>query len=279
MRELKSILIENNFRFDKRLGQNFITDTNLLKAIVADSGVSKDSDVIEVGAGGGTLTRELSLSAKKVYAYEIDKNLKPVLAETLKDIENVELNFNDIMKEEISDIERNMQEGYYLVANLPYYITTPLIMKFIENAKKLKSMTVMVQKEVAERLCAKAGGKDYGSVTVAIDFCGGAKIMRYVSRNIFYPVPNVDSAIIRIDIKNDIFDVKDKDLFYKLYRCAFAMRRKTLLNNMLSVFDLNRQQIEKLITGCGYDVNIRGETLSASDFVNLSNKIYNFLNN
>ena len=270
MRELKTILSENKFRFDKSLGQNFITDVNLLRAIVGDSKIDKNSCVIEIGAGGGTLTREIALCAKKVYAYEIDLNLKPILAETLRGLDNVELRFYDILKQNLAEVENEINEEYHVIANLPYYITTPLIIYFIENSQKLKSMTVMVQKEVAQRLCAKAGSKNYGSVTVAVDFCGGAHLTRNVSREVFFPVPNVDSAIVKIYINRGCVPVKNKDLFYRLYRSAFAMRRKTLLNNIISAFNTDKVTVAKLLTDNGFNADIRGERLSAKDFAKLA---------
>lgn len=273
MNELKDILQKHNFKFNKNLGQNFITDTNLLQAIVKDSKVDKRTVVVEIGAGGGTLTREIAKVSKKVYAYEIDENLKPILKTTLKDFDNVELNFTDILKKDIKQTEKEINEEYIVIANLPYYITTPLILYFIENSKNCKSLTVMVQKEVALRLCAKAGSKEYGSITVAVDFNGGAKILRTVSKNLFYPVPKVDSAVVKIDINRNNINVKDKDNFYKLYRCAFSMRRKTLVNNISKAFNINKITATKLLINSGFSADIRGEKLSAKDFATISDNM------
>lgn len=277
MSDLKSILRSVGFQFDKRLGQNFITDANLLKAIVNGSGIGSLDTVVEIGTGAGTLTREIAKAAKKVISYEIDEALKPVLGFTLEGLDNVELRFYDILKRDLAEEEKSLGDEYFLIANLPYYITTPLILTFLENSKKLKSMTVMVQKEVADRLCAKPGSKDYGSLTVAVDYRGGAKITRNVSRKMFYPVPNVDSAVVRIDVERNKYPVTDEAFFIKLYRSAFAMRRKTLLNNLLASFDITKEQALTALSQSGFSENLRGETLSAADFVKLSDNLLNIL--
>lgn len=277
MSDLKSILRSVGFQFDKRLGQNFITDANLLKAIVNGSGIGSSDTVVEIGTGAGTLTREIAKAAKKVISYEIDEALKPVLGFTLEGLDNVELRFYDILKRDLAEEEKSLGDEYFLIANLPYYITTPLILTFLENSKKLKSMTVMVQKEVADRLCAKPGSKDYGSLTVAVDYRGGAKITRHVSRKMFYPVPNVDSAVVRIDVERNKYPVTDEAFFIKLYRSAFAMRRKTLLNNLLASFDITKEQALTALSQSGFSENLRGETLSAADFVKLSNNLLKIL--
>ncbi len=273
MADLKGALDKYGFKFKKSLGQNFISDTNLLRAIVADSGADADSAVIEIGAGAGTLTREIAQRVKKVYSYEIDKSLRPVISETLSGINNARIIFEDILKQDIKETEAQMGEKYSVIANLPYYITTAVILHFIENAENCLSLTVMVQKEVAERLCAKAGSPEYGSITVAVDFAGGARITRAVPAAMFYPRPQVDSAVVRIDINKGHIQVKDKEQFYRLYRCAFAMRRKTLANNINSAFNIDKTAAESIINGCGFPKDIRGERLSAKDFARLSDAL------
>lgn len=260
-------------KFKKSLGQNFITDTNLLNWIVAASGAGSDSAVLEIGAGSGTLTAVLAAKVKRVVAFEIDTELKDTLWQRLGDFDNVTIIFKDILKQDIAELENMLGGEYYIVSNLPYYITTPAIMRFLENSTRLKSMTLTVQKEVALRLCAESGSPDYGAITVAVDFYGGAKLLKNISRTLFYPVPNVDSAVIRIDINRSSIKVKDEALFKKLYKAAFAMRRKTLANNMAASFNISRQHAEEVILSCGFVKDIRGEKLSARDFAALSDRL------
>ena len=267
------ILKENNFQFNKKFGQNFIFDTNLLSAIVSDAGVDKDTIVLEIGPGAGTLTHKLCEKANKVVSYEIDTNLRPILEENLKDCDNSEIVFGDIMKQKTSDIEAKLGGEYVLVANLPYYITTPIIFKFLEEATNLKSITIMVQKEVAERICAKHNTEDYGAITVQIGAIATAKITRIVKRNMFKPAPNVDSAVVRIDFNLNKYDISNLDLFKKVVTCAFAMRRKTLSNNLKSSFSLSADKVSTLIETCGFKSDIRGEALSIEEFVTLSNEL------
>ena len=249
----------------KRFGQNFLKDANLLDAIVRDAGVEKDDEVLEIGAGAGALTKALNKTAKHIVSYEIDRDLKDGLLNL--NLNNVEFVFCDILKEDMAEIEKRFDGEYKLVANLPYYITTPIIFKFLEEAKKLTSMTIMVQKEVAQRLVAKQG-KEYGILSVMIAFYGEAKIMRTVGRKMFYPVPNVDSAIVRIDIDPKKFKGIDRQKFSALVKSAFAMRRKTLGNNLLKVFDKSILNIDEKLLNC------RAENLSVEEFINLYKAIY-----
>ena len=211
--------------------------------------------------------------ASKVVAYEIDENLRPVLNHNLKDCNNVKVIFQDIMKADIKEIEAQFDGKYTIVANLPYYITTPIIFKFLENATNLEKLVIMVQYEVAERLVAKANTSNYGAITVAIDSVGTANITRKVKRNMFVPAPNVDSAIVTIEFNKNKFDVKDKLVLDRLIKSAFAMRRKTLANNLKKDFGLTGEQISSMLTQCGLDVNIRGEALNTEQFVKLANMI------
>lgn len=259
----------NGFKFKHALGQNFITDTNLLKAIVTDSGITSSSEVLEIGAGAGTLTRQICCVAKKVVSYEVDNDLKDILSNLENEMENLEVVFNDVMKVPLDEIEKDFS-FYSLVANLPYYITTPILFKFLES-KKIKSICVMVQKEVADRMVAKPDTKDYGTITPIIDFYGRAEIKRIVSRNMFTPAPNVDSAIVTI-----AFDKRydcDEEIFKKVVHSAFAMRRKTLVNNLMKSFALKREQVENILASCELDKNVRGEKLSTEDFVLLASKL------
>ena len=216
--------------------------------------------------------------AKKVYSYEIDNNLKPILSETLAKYDNLDLTFKDIMKEDISQLEDRIGEDYVIVANLPYYITTPIIFLFLDNAKRLKSMNIMVQLEVAERITAKCNTAEYGAITPSIDYRADASIIKKVGRHMFTPAPNVDSAIVKIDFK-DKYDILDRATLEKTIKSAFAMRRKTLYNNLKSTFGLPKETIENVMTECGLSLNIRGEALDTKTFVILSNAIYKSIKN
>lgn len=269
------ILNKYDFKFNKAYGQNFIFDTNFLRSIVEDV-VDNDNIVLEIGPGAGTLTSIICEKAKKVVAYEIDKNLQPILQENLSKYTNVQVIFQDIMDAKMEDIESNLGEDYIMIANLPYYITTPIIFKFLENAKHLKSMTIMVQLEVAERLVAKAGSKDYGAITPAIDYRANAKIIRKVGRHMFTPAPNVDSAIVKIDFVENKFDITDTKTLDDTIKCAFAMRRKTLENNLKTSFGFDNEIISQIMTEAKLPQGIRGEKLTTEQFVKLSNVIYKY---
>jgi 16S rRNA (adenine1518-N6/adenine1519-N6)-dimethyltransferase len=274
--KVKTILQTNNFAFKKQFGQNFITDTNLLSSIVGLAGVDENSCVLEIGCGGGTLTRALAQKAKYVYAYEIDKNLQPVLAQTLSGLDNVEVTFKDFLKVRLDELEKNLPP-YRVVANLPYYITTPLIMQFIEHSTKCLSLTIMVQEEVARRLCAQANTPDYGAITANIALRGECKIVKFVGREMFYPRPNVDSAVVRIDIVEERLKVADKALYKKVVQAAFSSRRKTLENNLVNCFNLSRDSAQKVLQNCGIDSKARGETLTPSQFAHLSEEIAKYI--
>ena len=274
MSELEN-LFGSNFKFNKKFGQNFIFDNNLLNAIVSDAEVNENTIVLEIGTGAGTLTRAIAKKAKKVYTVEIDKELEPYLSTVFRDFNNIELKFQDIMKVDLKDFEEELK---IMVANLPYYITTPIIFKFLEEAKNLTAMYIMVQKEVADRICAEAGTAEYGSITASIAVRGDAKISRKVNRHMFTPVPNVDSAIVEIKLNNNKFKILDLKLLERVISAAFAMRRKTLSNNLKSAFGLNSEQILLLFNRVGLSDSIRGETLDSSKFVELANAIYEMKN-
>ncbi len=269
MSNIENVLKEKNFRFNKQFGQNFITDTNLLDAMVADSGVRADDVVVEIGAGAGTLTRAIAKVAKKVISFEIDRNLKEVLDVTLQGLDNVEVVFRDIMKVTDEEIKSLVGENFKVVANLPYYITTPIIMRFLECDLKPQTLSIMVQKEVAERLVAKAGTAEYGAITAVVDLYANAKITRIVGKNNFYPVPKVDSAVIRLDICDKKYDC-NKNKVKQIIKASFAMRRKTLVNNLMAL-GLSRECVESALTQLGFDVRVRGEVLKVADFIGLAN--------
>lgn len=273
MEDLRSILARHGFSFKKQFGQNFISDTNLLRAIVDDAGITEQTTVVEIGPGAGTLTRAISERAKKVVAYEIDQNLQPVLAETLSGCENVEVVFRDFGKVNLPEMEEELGR-YSVVANLPYYVTTPIVMRFVEEAKKCDSITIMVQEEVAVRFCSKAGTADYGAVTAAIARKGESKITRRVSRNLFTPRPNVDSAVVRIDFSEDRIPVLSTKAYRETVRCAFLNRRKTLQNNLVQTFSLSREQAICFLQSLGVDEKARGEVLTPEQLAALSDMLF-----
>lgn len=266
------ILNKYDFKFNKAYGQNFIFDTNFLKSFV-DGIITKDTDVLEIGPGAGTLTGILCEYARHVISYEIDKNLEPILKENLSKYDNSTIIFGDIMKFNMEEIESNFTDKYTMVANLPYYITTPIIFKFLENATKMQSMIIMVQLEVAERLVAKAGSKDYGAITPAIDYRANAKIIKRVSRKMFTPVPNVDSAIVKIDFVENKYNIDNTKTLDETIKSAFAMRRKTLENNLKTTFKLDSATIQEIFSKLNLPPQVRGEKLTTEDFVKLSNEI------
>lgn len=273
MDTIGEILTRHSFTFKKQWGQNFLTDPNLLRAIVADAGVDGDSAVLEIGAGAGALTRALSERAARVLAFEIDRSLQPVLAETLSGCDNAEVVFRDFAKADLPALERELGE-YAVVANLPYYVTTPVVMRFVEEASTCRGLTVMVQEEVARRFCAQEGTSDYGAVTAAIARRGTCKITRNVSRNLFTPRPNVDSAVVKIDFTEGGFAVKSEKAYRETVRCAFLNRRKTLENNLMSAFRLPRGRAKALLAEAEIAEGARGETLSPERLGRLSDLLY-----
>ncbi|MCL2847304.1 MAG: 16S rRNA (adenine(1518)-N(6)/adenine(1519)-N(6))-dimethyltransferase RsmA [Firmicutes bacterium] len=262
-------LTNNGFVFKKRFGQNFIFDTNLLSSIVADAGITKDDFVIEVGAGAGTLTIQLAQSAKEVIAFEIDTELQTELSNITSSYSNTRFIFNDILKIKLSDYVGN--KPFKVVANLPYYITTPVIFYFLENPN-LTSITVMVQREVAERFVANAGTSNYGAVTAQLRAYGEPVITRIVTKQNFHPAPKIDSAVVRLDInkKDGVLDYK---LLQKVIASSFAMRRKTLANNLSSAFGLSKSRVEELLIEQNLSSDIRGEKLDIGAFISLSNAL------
>jgi 16S rRNA (adenine1518-N6/adenine1519-N6)-dimethyltransferase len=266
--EIKHILQQNNFRFNKQFGQNFLTDDTLLANIAIDAGVDGGT-VLEIGAGAGTLTKALAKVADNVITFEVDRNLEKVLATTLADCNNVKVVMGDVMKYKMADIEALCGAEYRLVANIPYYITTPLLMRFVEDGQNVTSITLTIQKEVAERLASKPATKDYGAITVTVQAVADVTITRILPRELFYPVPNVDSAVVRIDLRKDKFDIADHDFFRKVVKISFAMRRKTLVNNLMVGFKMDRQTAETVLAECDLTPNCRGEELSVEKFVQL----------
>lgn len=268
LEELKN----KQFSFKKQFGQNFLTDGNLLKSICISAGIDKDSNILEIGTGAGTLTTFLTQFAKKVVSYEIDKELHPLLTEKFKDTSNLNLVFKDFMKDSMQDVEKLFDGKYMVVANIPYYITTPLIFKVIEEGKNATSLVLMVQEEVGQRFTAPAGTKQYGAVSVMLNYYGQVSIIKHVKRHMFTPVPNVDSCVVKIDLKPNKFNV-NKDVFSKCVQCAFENRRKMLISNLKRCFNITTEQLENIFNKLNLDLTIRGERLSVEQFAKLSCEI------
>lgn len=258
----------------KRYGQNFLIDANILEKIVASAGITKDDTVLEIGPGIGTLTQYLAEAAKQVICVEIDKNMIPVLEYTLADFDNVTVINQDILKADIVQIlKENGAASAKVVANLPYYITTPIIMELLEKDLPIESITVMIQKEVAERMQTGPGSKDYGALSLAVAFYSNAEVKMTVSPNCFIPRPNVDSAVIRLDkLKEPAVKVNNKSEMFRIIKGAFEQRRKTLTNALShsSAYKTDKKNIENALIEMGKNVNIRGEELTLEEFARLS---------
>lgn len=266
--DIKQLLASKNFRFSKKYGQNFLTDEAVLQSICSDAHV-EGGTALEIGAGAGTLTRMLSQCAQRVVAFEIDPTLKPVLDVTLADRPNVQLVMADVMKYPMPQLEQLCAGPYRVVANIPYYLTSPLIMRFLEEAQQVQSLTLTVQLEVARRLAADPGDKDYGALSVGAQSHGRVQITRVLGRQLFYPQPNVDSAVVNIEIVPDALDISDRKLFRKTVQAAFCMRRKLLTNCLATGFGIGKQQSADIVARCGFAPTCRGEELSVQQFVAL----------
>ena len=260
-----------NFKLKKMYGQNFIIDENIINNIINKAFIDKDTLVIEIGPGAGSLTNKLALNAKNVLCYEIDTSLKPILDENLKEYNNVEIIYNDFLKSNvINDIKKYNYKKLYVVANLPYYITTPIIVKFIEELIPVDKIIVMVQKEVGDRFKASVGTKAYGSLSVYLKYYFDIKKLLDVSRNVFMPKPNVDSIVIELDAKEKKYELKNPTLFFKLIRDSFSQKRKTLRNN-LKGYDLDK--ISEILKKYDMDLSVRAEQLSVDIFVLIANNL------
>ncbi len=270
--ELREILQGSGFSFKKKYGQNFLSDGNLLAAIAEDAGVTSDTTVLEIGAGAGALTRALAERARRVVSYEIDESLRPILAVTLAGLKNAEVRFSDFEKCDFAALEEELGE-YLVVANLPYYITTPVIMRFVEEGKRCRGITVMVQEEVAERLTAREGTPAYGAVTAALARRGRAQLVRRVPRTLFTPRPNVDSAVVRADFTAGGFSVADERVYRAVVRAAFSSRRKTLENNLMAAFSMTREEAKALLAEAQVSAGVRGEALSPEALGHLADLI------
>ena len=273
---IKEVLGRHGFRFSKALGQNFLIDPRVCPRMAAESGAAECAGAIEVGPGLGVLTYELAQVAKKVVAIELDQRLFPVLGETLADCPNVELVQGDVLK---LDLHALIQEKFggqevCVCANLPYYITSPVIMGLLEGGLPLKSITVMVQKEAAERICAQPGQRACGAVSVSVHYHSQPQVLFGVSRGSFLPPPNVDSAVIRLDLRREPpVQVADEGWFFRVSRAAFAQRRKTAANSISASLELPKAQVEAALGAAGIPANARAEQLSLEQFAALANAL------
>jgi len=263
--DTKRLLNKHRFTIRKSLGQNFMVDASSLERIIKGAGITKEDTVIEVGTGTGLLTKELSKHAKNVISYELDKKILPIAKEYLAGTDNVELLNADILEAAISGMDLKC------VANVPYYITTPIIEKIIENKEHFSSAVLTVQKEFAERMAAAPGTKEYGSFTVFINFYTEPKLLFQIPKTSFLPQPAVGSAVIRLDIRKELLVCVNDKLFFRVVRAAFSQRRKTLRNCLLTVFD--PAKTDEALSKAGIDPKRRGETLSIREFADISNNI------
>lgn len=273
---VRSLLQKNGFTFKKSLGQNFLINPDVCPEMAA-AACDKNTGVIEIGPGIGVLTAELSARAKRVVAIELDERLKKILPVTLAECDNVEIIYGDVMKtdlkgliaEKFADCER-----VAVCANLPYYITSPIVMGLLESRLPIDSITVMVQKEAAERLCAEVGTREAGAVSVAVSYYSEPEILFEVKRDSFMPPPKVDSAVIKLNIRNNPpVAVKDEAKFFRLVRASFAQRRKTLVNTLSNTLSIDKEDIKKALSTLGLSETVRGERLTLEELAELSNLI------
>ncbi len=272
----KEVVQKHNFKFSKSLGQNFLIDTNVIDRILEGARVTEGDYVIEVGPGIGTLTKEMGRTAEKVVAIEIDKTLIPILQETLQDFPNIEVINQDILKVDVQELVKEKLNGgpVKLVANLPYYITTPIVMKFLEEDIPVTDIVVMVQKEVADRMNAQPNSKDYGALSVAVQYYCDTEIVAKAPRHMFMPQPNVDSTVIGLHVREEKkYNVDNEDIFFKTVKASFGQRRKTLLNSLGGLGFLSKDQIKVALQEANIDEKRRGETLSIEEFVSLANAV------
>lgn len=275
------ILKKYGFSFKKSLGQNFLIDVNILKNIISHAGIDKNSAVIEIGPGIGALTEQLAIAADKVVAYEIDQRLLPILEDTLSDYSNVHIINEDILKADVEEaIKSHFQasQDVHVVANLPYYITTPILMKLLQDQLPITSFTVMIQKEVAERMSAEPNSKSYGSLTIAVKYYTEAKMVMTVPKTVFMPQPNVDSGILKL-VKREkpLVYTENEEHFFSLVRACFAQRRKTIKNNLTNHFKgkYDKAIIAQTLIESEIDGTRRGESLDMEEFAQLSNTFFN----
>ena len=277
---VKTIKDSHDFKFSKSLGQNFLVDKNIVDNIVDGAGIGPEDFVIEIGPGMGVITREAALKAEKVVAVEIDKTLIPILEETLADLDNVQVINQDILKTDVNEIIEKFSGGktsknVKIIGNLPYYITTPIIMKILEDGVPADSITIMMQKEVAERIDAAPGTKDYGSLSVAVQYYCDTKIITNVPKEAFMPQPKVGSTVLRLDIRQQRkVELIDKDSFFQCVKAGFGQRRKTLSNSLMGVSGITKEIVRESLEAAGIDAGRRAETLDLYEFASLANEVY-----
>lgn len=273
---IKDVMTRHGFNFSKSLGQNFIVNPTVCPKIAEMGGADENTGVIEIGAGVGVLTVELAKRAKKVVCIEIDKRLLPVLDETLADFDNIEIVNEDVLKVDLHKLIEEKFAGMRVVvcANLPYYITSPIIMMLLESDLPIDSVTVMVQKEAGDRLCAEVGSRDAGAVTVAVNYYAEARKLFDVSRGSFMPSPNVDSMVIRLDLRKDRpIELSDEKKFFRLVKAAFGQRRKTASNSISSGMGIPKGEVIAALERAGFEANIRAEKFTMEDFKRLCEEI------
>ncbi len=276
-KRIQDIMNLYGMHFSKKWGQNFLIEQNIVENIVRKSGVTKNDMVLEIGAGIGALTYELSKYANKVLSVEIDKKLIPILSDTLSDCDNVAIEQGDILKVDLNKLIDKYLDGKIIkvVANLPYYVTTPIIMKFLEEDINVSSLTVMIQKEVAQRLVAEPNTKDYGALSVMAQYRAGIQILMDVPPTAFMPRPKVTSSVVKLDKKNLEVEVLDEKIFFKTVKSAFMKRRKTLKNSLSTgLLDITKEEVEKLLSDINIDAARRAETLAIEEFISIANGIY-----
>lgn len=280
----KEILKKYKFSFKKSLGQNFLIDVNVLENIIKHASIDKAAGTIEIGPGIGALTEQLAIHSEKVVAFEIDQRLLPILEDTLGAYSNIEVIHQDILEADVEAVIRTHfkeDQPVHVVANLPYYITTPILMKLLRDQLPVASITVMIQKEVAERMAAQPNSKSYGSLTVAVQYYTHAKIVMTVPKTVFNPQPNVDSSILQLEMREEpAAEVEDEDFFFGVVKASFAQRRKTLRNNLTNYFseDFDKAGINMVLEQIGIDGTRRGESLSIAEFATLANAFYKEIN-
>lgn len=282
LQTIKTILKRHGFSFSKGLGQNFLIDPDVCPRIAEESGIHQGAGVIEIGAGIGVLTAELAKRAKKVVSFELDDRLLPVLRETLSDFDNVTILHEDILNADLDAVIAEHFAGMpvYVCANLPYYITSPIIMKFLESRAAVHSLTVMVQSEAAVRLCAAVGSREAGAVSVAVSYFAAPERLFFVPRTSFLPSPNVDSEVIRLTVREQspVF-LQNEAFFFQMVKAAFSQRRKTAQNGISSGTGIEKQSIAQAFTSMGLDESIRAERLTLAQMAELANLLFAAKNN
>ncbi len=270
------LLERHGFRFSKSLGQNFLIDQNIVDKIIEKSEIKKADNVLEIGPGIGVLTRELAENAKKVVAVEVDETLRPILAETLENIGNAEVHYSDVLKLNLKEFtkEKFGDENFKVVANLPYYITTPILTFLLKSGVNITDIVVMVQSEVADRMVANLGSKDYSSISLFLKYFGDAKRLMTVPNTVFMPKPKVSSAVVRLKVENENRDIPIAEL-EKTLRAAFQMRRKTILNSLSSGLSIEKEVIKDVLGELNLSENLRAENLNLKDYLELTKRLVN----